>query len=156
MTSYLQRISLLKYLNHDDVIKWRHFPHYWPFVWGIHRSPVNSLHKDQWRRVLMFSLICAWRNCWVNAQEAGDLSHHAHYDITVMTLRPTQSCLVHSVLQVLGHLQLQCWSQSYNFILQWCSMTSHRLGAIFKISNGISWILIGLKGLSFELQGHFC
>ena len=29
-------------INHDDVIKWKHFPHYWPFVRGIHRSPVNS------------------------------------------------------------------------------------------------------------------
>ena len=26
---------------HDDVIKWKHFPCYWPFVWGIHRPPVN-------------------------------------------------------------------------------------------------------------------
>ena len=26
--------------SHDDVIKWRHFPRYWPFVRGIHRSPV--------------------------------------------------------------------------------------------------------------------
>ena len=25
------------------------FPRYWPFVRGIHRSPVNSPHKDQWR-----------------------------------------------------------------------------------------------------------
>ena len=24
---------------HDDVIKWKHFPRYWPFVRGIHRSP---------------------------------------------------------------------------------------------------------------------
>ena len=36
---------------HDDVIKWKHFPRYWPFVWGIHRSPVNSLHKGQWRGI---------------------------------------------------------------------------------------------------------
>ena len=43
---------------HDAVIKWRHFPCYWPFVRGIHRSPVNSPHKGQWRGVLMFSLIC--------------------------------------------------------------------------------------------------
>ena len=28
-------------LCHDDVIKWKHFPRYWPFVWGIHRAPVN-------------------------------------------------------------------------------------------------------------------
>ena len=31
--------------KYDDVIKWKHFPRYWPFVWGIHRSPVNSLHN---------------------------------------------------------------------------------------------------------------
>ena len=31
--------------SHDDVIKWKHFPRYWPFVRGIHRSPVNSPHK---------------------------------------------------------------------------------------------------------------
>ena len=46
---------------HDDVIKWKHFPRYWPFVQGIHRSPVNSPHKGQWREALMFSLICAWK-----------------------------------------------------------------------------------------------
>ena len=47
------------YLEHDDVIKWKHFPRYWPFVRGIHRLPVNSPHKGQGRGALMFSLICA-------------------------------------------------------------------------------------------------
>ena len=37
---------------HDDVIKWKHFPRYWPFVRGIHRSPVNSPHKGRWRKAL--------------------------------------------------------------------------------------------------------
>ena len=27
-----------KYECHDDVIKWKHFPRYWPFARGIHRS----------------------------------------------------------------------------------------------------------------------
>ena len=40
---------------HDDVIKWKHFPRYWPFVWVIHLSPVNSPHKGHWRGALMFS-----------------------------------------------------------------------------------------------------
>ena len=44
---------------HDDVIKWKHFPRYWHFVRGIHRSPVKSPHKGQWRGALMFRLICA-------------------------------------------------------------------------------------------------
>ena len=55
------------------------------FVCGIHRSPVNFPHKGQWRVTLVFSLICAWTNDWVNNREAGDLRrHHAHYDVTVM------------------------------------------------------------------------
>ena len=44
------------YANHDDGIKWKHFPHYWPFVLWIHRSPVNSPHQGQWHGALMFSL----------------------------------------------------------------------------------------------------
>ena len=34
-------------------MKWKHFPRNWPFVQGIHRSPVNSPHKGQWRGILM-------------------------------------------------------------------------------------------------------
>ena len=71
---------------HDNVIKWKHFPRYWPFVLrGIHRSPVNSPQKGQWRAALMFSLICTWINVWVNKFEASDLRHHrADYDVSVM------------------------------------------------------------------------
>ena len=69
------------------VMKWKHFPHYWPFVRGIHRSPVNSAHKGQWRGGLMFSLICAWINDWVNNREAGELRRYrAHYDVIVMIM----------------------------------------------------------------------
>ena len=75
-------------VKHDDVIKWKPFPRYWPFVRGIHRSPVNSPHKGQWRGALMFSLICAWISAWVNNREAGNLRRHrAHYDVNVMWWR---------------------------------------------------------------------
>ena len=70
---------------HDDVIKWKHFPRYWLFVREIHRSPVNSPHKGQWRGALMFTLICVWINDWVNNREAGDLRRQlAHSDVSVM------------------------------------------------------------------------
>ena len=70
---------------HDDVIEWKHFPRYWPFVRGIHRTPVNSPPKSQWRGALMFSLIYAWTNGWANNRDGGDLRRHrAHYDVTVM------------------------------------------------------------------------
>ena len=68
--------------DHDDVIKWKYFPRYWPFV---RESPVNSTHKGQWWGALMFSLIFAWINGWVNNHESGDLRHHrVHYDVIVM------------------------------------------------------------------------
>ena len=66
---------------HDYVIKWKHFPRYLPFVRGIHRSPMNSPHKGQWRGALAFSLICARKNVWVNNREAVDLRRHGlHFD----------------------------------------------------------------------------
>ena len=92
MGCYLRSWSQMKHVhhsintsNHDDIIKWKHFPRYWPFMRGIHWSPVNSPHKGQWRGALMFSLICAWINGWVNNGEVGDWRcHRTHYDVTVM------------------------------------------------------------------------
>ena len=70
---------------HDDVIKWKQFPRYCPFVRRFHRSPVNYPHKGHWRGALMFSLVCVWINGWVNNREACDLRRYlAHYDVIVM------------------------------------------------------------------------
>ena len=61
------------------------FSHYWPFMRGIHRSPVNFPEKGQWHGALMFSLIGAWTNGWVNTRDPGDLGPYGfHYDVTVM------------------------------------------------------------------------
>ena len=72
-------------VTHGDVIKWKHFPRYRPFVRGIHLSLVNSPLKGQWRGALMFYLFFIWINGWVNDREAGDWRRHrAHYAVTVM------------------------------------------------------------------------
>ena len=42
--SYLNDANRIPF-THDAVIKWKHFPRYWPFVRGTHRSPVDSLAK---------------------------------------------------------------------------------------------------------------
>ena len=95
-------------LVHDDVIKWKHFPRYWPFVQGFHRSPVISPHKGQWREALMFSLICArinHVNGWVNNGEAGDLTRHrAHYDVIVMCWSGTVRCA-----DIFTHRDVNIW-----------------------------------------------
>ena len=83
MREILEDILENIYFSHDDVIKW--FPCHWAFVWGIHRWPVKSPHKGLWRGAMMFSLIYAWINGWVNNREAGDLRRHRpHYDVSVM------------------------------------------------------------------------
>ena len=92
----LTALGKLFRVNHDDVIKWKHFPCYWPLVQGIHWSSVNSPHKGRWHRALMFCLICAWINGWINNREAGDLRRHgAHYDFTVIPYVATVRWAVH-------------------------------------------------------------
>ena len=75
------------FIFYDDVIKWNHFPRYCPFVRGIHRSPVNSPHKGQWRGALIYFFVCAWTNEWVNNRDAGDLRrNHAPFRVIVMSV----------------------------------------------------------------------
>ena len=71
------------------------FPHYWPFVRGIHRWRVDSPHKCQWCGALMFPLICAWTNGWANNWDAGDLRRHrTHYDVTLVRKPLITRCTV--------------------------------------------------------------
>ena len=82
-------------IQHDDIIKWKHFPRYWPFVRGIHRSPVNSPHKGQWRGTFIFSLICVWIIGWVNNRDTGHLRRYsAHYDAIVVVNAVHRLCYV--------------------------------------------------------------
>ena len=98
--------------SHDDVIKWKHFPRYWPFVRGIHRSPMNSPLKGQWRGALMFSLI--WINGWVNNRKAGDLRRHrAHCDVIVMISLVWRR----SLLWLNDMIWNLCWSYVPNFLM---------------------------------------
>ena len=73
-------------IEHDDVIKWKYFPRYWPFVRGFAGHRWIPRIKGQWRRTLIFSLTRAWTNGWENNGEAGDLRlHRGHYDVIVMS-----------------------------------------------------------------------
>ena len=59
-----------------SVTWWRHQMETFSALLAIYAGnspvPVNSLHKGQWCGALMFSLITAWMNGWVNTREAGD------------------------------------------------------------------------------------
>ena len=100
--------------RHDDVIKWKHFPRHWPFVRGIHRSPVNSPQKGQWRVALVFSLICAWTNGWVNIRDVGDLRRHgAYYDVIIMDVTFFEVMDVIAKLRTLHVMTTQSYGPSF-------------------------------------------
>ena len=116
------------------------FPRNWPFVRGIHRSPLNSPHKGQWRGALMFSLICALINHWVNTREAGDLRRHRSplwRHCNGKEPRKQQSCYWHSSSAFF-------WSQHkksiFQFSLKLCKYTSNCIHQRhFRMENESIW-----------------
>ena len=116
--------------SHDDVIKWKNFPRYWPYVRQIHRSSVNFPHNGWWRGALMVSLICVWINGWVNKGAADDLTRHrAHYDVTLLKYF------------MFAAERLQGIPSIYNFHL-WCFLRNYSRGRSV-------WILHSLYILFF-------
>ena len=77
--------------------------------------PVNSSHKGQWRGALMFSLICARMNGWVNNGEAGDLRRYcAHYDVTIITCK-IQDSKIALLLPIRHSIQYSHISTNYKY-----------------------------------------
>ena len=69
-------------LVHYDVVKWKHFPHYRPFVRGIHGGFPSQ--RPVTRNLDVF-LDLRWTKGRTNNRDTGDLRRHrAHYDVTVM------------------------------------------------------------------------
>ena len=82
---------------HDEVMTWKRFRHYWPFVLGIHQSLVDSLHKGpvMWCSFLMF-----WTSCWTSSSVAGNLRCHIFV---------TRQLVIVSLLEVLCLIELALW-----------------------------------------------
>ena len=129
-----KRVSGMMSVCHDDVIKWKHFPRNWPFVRGIHRSPVNSPHKGQWRGALMFSLIYVWINDWVNNREAGDLRRYrVQYDVIVMI--STYDIYKHYTLW-LSFSAIRCKWNGQPCSYQYLTATMNKMGRCYTFNPG--------------------
>ena len=132
-------------ITHDDVMKWKHFPRYWPFVRGVHRSPVNSPHKGQWRGALMFSLIGTRLNGWVNNRCAGDLRRHqVHYDVIVTLPDVKAYC----------HIRMPQSTVKDGL----CEITIHRVWFGFRINHDPRSIILLLDLISYnhaKFSQHF-
>ena len=114
----------------DDVIKWKQFPCYWPFVREIHRSLVNSPHKSQWHGALMFSLICAWINSWVKQwwgcwfeMPSHPLWHH--YNVCTIVDRLSQKACLLTTTQLIRSQECNGFARAAN---------SHERHIIFTVS----------------------
>ena len=113
---------------HDDVIKWKHFPRYWPFVKGIHRSPVDSPNKGPWRGALMFSLMRAWTNGWANSRYPGDLRHHgAHCNVTEMSWAINGSSVYNGTVEYIverGEFLTSLYKDTHSKLVRFVKYTS--------------------------------
>ena len=148
------------------------FPRYWPFARGIQRSPLNSPHKAQWCGALMFSVICAWINRWVNNRKAGDLRcHYAHYDVTVMFISIVFNNIRVTLAYVFEHVWLaKVERQNHKnqtvalyYITVLCELTlwfdrrkfsSATVMPIKQIQMGYSWHANGSVKLAFTCSGN--
>ena len=112
----------------DDVIQWKHFARYWPFVRGNHKSPVDTPNQGQWRGALMFPLIYAWTNDWANNRYAGDL--RVQYDVTAFPERESK------------HNLDQWWHRSPRFLGHGWLVASPGILCVTEL--GYYWLKLGL------------
>ena len=61
---------------HDDVIKWKHFPRYWLFVRGIHRSPGRTDTYMHQRNGVSLAQVMACRLSWTKPSSGPFLIVH--------------------------------------------------------------------------------
>ena len=69
------------YGNNDEVITWKHFPHYRSFVMGIHRLMFNDLLLPR-------------IGCWTNRLVNGDLTRHEARVTPLMMSSPLTAILL--------------------------------------------------------------
>ena len=95
---YLNTYNLFKYMvsepqhsgyctrmmtsSNENILRFLPLCEWFTGHWWIPPPPPS---KGQWRVHLMFSLIYAWINGWVNNREAGDLTRHrTRYDVALI------------------------------------------------------------------------
>ena len=118
--------------------------------------PVTSPHKDQWRGALVFSLICAWINDWVNNREADDLRRHrGHYDVNVM-IDPNRPhiCIPVAAVELSWHVSNCDPVKSDKYVYN-SMITSPSIVCMMTSSNGNISALLALCAGNLPVTGEF-
>ena len=126
----------------------------------IHRSPVDSSHKGEWRGGLIISLICAYINGWANNRNADLMIRHcAHYDITVWTKFHTirrsydnGSSLFLYVISICGKRPFGNWCHLFFFnsygLSSWSRFRQKEWSESAPIMYTLHWIAMGMATLT--------
>ena len=116
-------LSSCKSHEHDYVIKWKHFPCYWLFLWGIHQwiPSQKAIDVELW----CFLWSAPWINSRVNNREAGDLRcHRADYDVIVMNMMRLQHKCFHNKIAwfVAAYDQNKFQKQNMEILEKWVGL----------------------------------
>ena len=111
---------------HEDVVSWKRFPHYWPFVRGIHRWPVNSPRKGPVMRIVDAYFVVIVENFWTNHRVVGNtMKNNMSLDIHVQT-NASLTCWLTGLLH-------QCPPKVWDFFYRSCSMHRYNWNYVYKI-----------------------
>ena len=93
---------------HYDVMTWKRFLHYWPFVRGIHRWPVDSHHKGPVMRSFGVSFNVSL-NKLLNKQSRGRWIEKSwlSFDVTVMCSITPDWCWYQANTEGMGSIPAQ-------------------------------------------------
>ena len=123
-------------LIHYDVIKWKHFPCYWPFVRGIHRSPVLP-HTCPW----VPGLQGVRKICISNAGTHGHTHQFSQSDQSRSHAWPITRCAI-----------ARTWGSAPKHCQSWrSSRTDHRFRDSFE---RIKWLYLHSK-YGIKTKTHF-
>ena len=145
------RFSISRHTNMNNGLSWwRHqmetFSASLALCSGTSPAPVNSPHKGQWRGALMFSLIYAWINDWVNNREAGDLRRHrGHCDVNVMVAIHQKMLLKNNI-----HIKVPLLQSKSSFFVVSCRAQCHMINTILEMA----FTLGDIADLSYHNCGY--
>ena len=109
--------------QHYGFMIWKRFPHYWPFVWGNHQSPVDLSHKIPVIWTSGVYLLLAWTSCWTTNWVAGILNPMTNVTLSliiVISLKNSRCCHSFSV----GQIGIEEGNTSWNVPLTTLSLPS--------------------------------
>ena len=131
---------------HDDVVTWKHFQHYLPFVKGIHWSSVDSPHKRPVQQSFDV-LLLALTSCWTNKQFTSDLKW---YDAHVTSL---WWCILTFIFR--GEMTKACRSEPSHLLFSLCETKQDKESKRIHGIDGLVQDCCISRALALEIPQYF-